>query len=373
MKPFHQWTWLLLIACAITACPQNTSKSVEPLVVVTPIKPAPVKPTPEPIVNPQEDPRADPKPPAGTKLPDLVALAEIIKQSWSIRKDTFSSSSCTSIEGGFPGGTYYTLNLTVTTANLGSADLLFGKPEDKVDPNGDGNPIDGLTYLSSCHKHYHVKHYSTYEFSGSGTVLKTPLIALKQGHCLIDTIPVVPNPAKQKFPDCKFQGLTAGWGDVYDKNLDGQFFLLGPADAKSAGHPIPKLLPELLPAGEYEIRIVVNPGFEQTPGGPCPHKDGLGLCRLFEESKYSNNVTKVKVQVPDFSKINFPANQEWTWTGFQCDYGTDDTPPDGFPPNLPDWLSPDDPLLNGKGCPPPDPSARPLSVNGWTSSEAWGR
>jgi hypothetical protein len=371
MKPFHNWTWLLLIACAITACPQNTSKTVEPLVVVTPLKPNPVKP--EPIVNPQEDPRADLKPPAGTKLPDLVALAEIIKQSWSIRKDTFSSSSCTSIEGGFPGGTYYTLNLTVTTANLGSADLLFGKPEDKVDPNGDGNPIDGLTYLSSCHKHYHVKHYSTYELSGSGTVLKTPLIALKQGHCLIDTIPVVPNPAKQKYPNCKFQGLSAGWGDVYDKNLDGQFFLLGPADAKSAGRPIPKLLPELLPAGEYEIRIVVNPGFEQIPGGPCPHKDGLGLCRLFEESKYSNNVTKVKVQVPDFSKIDFPANQEWTWTGFQCDYGTDDTPPDGFPPNLPDWLSPDDPLLNGKGCPPPDPSARPLSVNAWTSSEHWGR
>jgi hypothetical protein len=371
MKPFHKWTWLLLTACALTACPQNTNKPVEPQVVIKPdpIKPDPIKP--DPIINPQEDPRADLKPATGTKLPDLTALPEVIKQSWSIRKDTFSSSSCTSIEGGVPGGTYYTLNLTVTTANLGLADLVFGKPEDQVDPNGDGNPIDGLTYLADCHKHYHVKHYSTYELSDSQAVLKTNLIALKQGHCLLDTIPVVPNPVKKRFPDCKFQGLTAGWGDTYDKNLNGQFFLLGPADAASAGRPIPGLLPPLLPSGEYEIRIVVNPGFAQIPGGPCPHKDGLGMCRVFEEIKYSNNVTKVKIFVPDFPKINFPAFQEWTWTGFQCIYGTDDTPPDGFPANLPHWLSPNDPLLNGKGCPPPDPPAP--SPNAWTSSEAWGR
>ena len=290
--------------------------------------------------------------------PDLVVLSELTRLTWSIRRESFGSSDCARVEGDFPVGTYYTLHLDVVTANIGQKDLIRGNPASYLDPNQDGDTRDSLVYWSNCHKHYHAKHYTTYELLPvlSNGALGAPVLGIKQGSCLEDNYTYLAPPGSAQFRDCKFQGLSVGWGDLYHKNLDGQFFILGPTSGTPA---VGSAEPALLEPGEYVIRLTVNPGYLAGPGESCPNKDGLDRCRVFAESRYANNVTKIKITIPDFRQIPIPANQEWIRGAFQCSYGTDDSPPEGWRPFLSSGLAPDDPRLDGKGCPPPDPVVPP--------------
>jgi hypothetical protein len=54
----------------------------------------------------------------------------------------------------------------------------------------------------------------------------------------------------------------------------------------------------VVPAGNYRIRITVNPPFVAEAGEACPHVDTLGLCHQLPESDYTNNVTEVPVFIP---------------------------------------------------------------------------
>ncbi len=62
---------------------------------------------------------------------------------------------------------------------------------------------------------------------------------------------------------CEFQGISPGWSDVYDRDLDCQWL-----DVTG------------VPAGEYVLRLRVNPELE------------------FEEANYRNNVAEVRVRLP---------------------------------------------------------------------------
>ena len=81
------------------------------------------------------------------------------------------------------------------------------------------------------------------------------------------------------------QGISPGWADVYDKRLDGQFFVLDESSAPVA-------------PGAYVIRITVNPPFTCGAGDDARPRDAQGLCHNFEESNYDNNVGEAPIQVP---------------------------------------------------------------------------
>ncbi len=228
--------------------------------------------------------------------PDLLVDAALLQSSVRIANENIAAGSCTSIEGHIAPGTYRTLRFSVSTPNVGDADVFIGDPRAHIDPNGDGNfaDSDGLFEFAACHNHFHYRRYATYELfpvlqDGS---LGAPIRARKIGFCMQDSEPFQPGIGSSEwvYRQCGNpnrpgnQGIAVGWTDVYDRTLDGQFFLLTDPAA-----PVPN--------GSYALRVTVNPPFVREPGDPCPVLDGTGLCRVFEESNYGNNVAEIRLTI----------------------------------------------------------------------------
>lgn len=221
--------------------------------------------------------------------PDLVVRQDMLDSRWVVRDETFTADNCAAVEGGISAGTHKLVRFTVGTANVGTADLVVGNPQDHIDAN------DGLFEFATCHGHYHFRHYAKYELVDpvSGFAWR----AAKQGFCMIDTDR---NPHSLGAPDrpaiftsCGnlttpgFQGISRGWTDTYGYQLQGQFFVLDGGD----GQPV-------VPPGQYILRITVNPPFVAAPGEPCPHVDNAGFCHQLPESSYDNNIATRNVTVP---------------------------------------------------------------------------
>jgi hypothetical protein len=226
-------------------------------------------------------------------LPDLIVSSDL-GQQWVVRVEDLPATFCSVEEDHITPGTHTLVRFTVTTPNIGDADLFLGDPNDHVAAN------DGLYEFATCHQHYHFKHYAKYELiePATGFVWR----AAKRGFCMLDTDP---NPAyfgqpprNPRFRSCGAvgvpgnQGISAGWADTYRFFLGGQYFVLDGGDGQ----------PEV-PPGDYIIRITVNPGFTPQPGesiafaSPDPGHPGV-YHQLFE-SNYENNVGEFAVTIPD--------------------------------------------------------------------------
>ncbi|MFL5382631.1 MAG: lysyl oxidase family protein [Longimicrobiaceae bacterium] len=229
--------------------------------------------------------------------PDLVVDAAKLASSWVISTEYLPATLCSVQEGDVPPGTRRLLRFTVTTPNVGDADVFIGDPRAHIDPNGDGNyaDSDGLFNFAPCHHHFHFNNYATYEMfplNANGT-LGPAVKARKRGFCMIDTTPYTSStPAKEKvYYSCGTpesagnQGISTGWADTYVKQLAGQYFVLDDPN-------------EPVPAGRYVLRITVNPGFTPAKGEPCPALDPTGKCHNFAESNYTNNVGQVTIDIP---------------------------------------------------------------------------
>lgn len=228
-------------------------------------------------------------------LPDLIVDAKATQNNWVTRVEDFPAEFCSVIEGDVQPGTHKVLRFTVTTPNIGDADVYIGSPLDHMDPNGDGNfsDSDGLFELAECHAHFHFQHYATYELlDGAGNVWKSA----KRGFCMLDTDPynVGTGDGRWNYRNCGSttfdgnQGISDGWADTYVFKLAGQYFVLDGGD----GQPV-------VPPGVYTIRVTVNPPYTAQPGEPCPVTDGAGFCHKFAESNYANNVGQATVVVTE--------------------------------------------------------------------------
>ncbi|HET7234008.1 MAG TPA: lysyl oxidase family protein [Longimicrobium sp.] len=231
--------------------------------------------------------------------PDLVVNTATTAASWNVRVEDFVEGQCSVEEGNIPTGTHRSLRFSVLIENQGDADLYVGDPLKHMDPNGDGNysDQDGLFEFASCHKHFHFRNYATYELiriNPDGS-FGTPVQSRKRGFCMLDTTPSKSDAASPKpryYMNCGNltvhgnQGISTGYGDEYVKQLPGQLFLLSDPN-------------EPVAPGDYIIRITANPAFAAKPGEVCPAKDSAGLCHMFKESSYANNVGDVRIQIPD--------------------------------------------------------------------------
>ena len=239
---------------------------------------------------------------------DLVVDAAKLASSWVISEEYLAPNLCSVQEGDVPPGTHQILRMTVTTPNIGDADVFIGDPIQHIDPNGDGSyaDSDGLFELAECHHHFHFRNYAVYEMfpvNNNGT-LGAAVKARKRGFCMIDTTPYTQtSPAKQRvYYNCGTpelagnQGISVGYADTYVKQLAGQYFVLSdPA--------------EPVPPGKYILRVTVNPGFTPVAGEPCPVLDpATNLCHNFAESRYDNNVGQVQITVPAYrpGKVGTP-------------------------------------------------------------------
>ena len=162
-------------------------------------------------------------------LPDLIVDSKATQNNWLIRVEDFPADFCSVQEGGVTPGTHTVVRFTVTTPNVGDADVFVGSPLEHMDPNGDGSfdDADGLFQFASCHNHFHFQNYATYRLlDESGKEWK----AAKAGFCMLDTDPynVRNGDGTWTYRSCGstthagFQGISAGWADTYMFFLGGQ-------------------------------------------------------------------------------------------------------------------------------------------------------
>ena len=223
--------------------------------------------------------------------PNLVVDEKMLGSQWVVRVEKLAANFCSVIEGGVTPGDRKLVRFTVMTPNIGDADIYVGNPQDHVDAN------DGLFEFAECHAHYHFRHYAKYELVDpkSGKVWR----AAKRGFCMLDTDPVPTSEGNEQpraaiFRSCGSifhpgnQGISHGWADTYRFFLGGQYFVLDGGDGQAP-----------VPAGEYMIRITVNPPFIAKGKEPCPHVDSDGFCHQLPESNYNDNVGVAFINIPD--------------------------------------------------------------------------
>ena len=224
-------------------------------------------------------------------LPDLIVRSDVLRDHWLVRIEDLLASFCSVEEGEITPGTHKLVRFTVTTPNIGTADIFVGDPNDHIAAG------DGLFEFATCHNHYHFRHYALYQLidPNTGFVWK----AAKRGFCMLDTDPNPqwlggPVPGQPQYRNCGavgipgFQGISAGWADTYNLHLGGQYFVLDGGD----GQPV-------VPPGDYILRITVNPPFVAEESEPCPFSDTNGFCHQLPESNYDNNVGQVTINIPD--------------------------------------------------------------------------
>jgi len=254
--------------------------------------------------------------------PDLIVDVKTLAASWLVYDHKLQEGACSLHEENLEPGQYRLLRFTVGTPNVGTADVYIGDPNRHWDRNGDGNgsDSDGLFENDSCHGHYHFRNYAIYQLiDATGKIT----VARKRGFCMLDIQPyndgappkswvyrACGRPARPAFgiPETPGnQGISVNYSDEYNKWLAGQFFVLNDPHA------------DPVPPGDYTIRITVNPPFTPVGAEPCPAKDPQGLCHMFKESDYSNNIGEVRITIPAH-----PGK-----TGFGP--GSEKNPPDGDP------------------------------------------
>jgi hypothetical protein len=235
----------------------------------------------------------------GGRMPDLIVDARATQNSWRVKDEFLSASFCSVEEGNVTPGNRRVLRFTVTTPNVGDADVFVGSPLKHMDPNGDGEftDADGMFEFSTCHDHFHFQNYATYKLidPATGKVWR----AAKRGFCMLDTDPynegTQTQVASPNYMNCGtasrdgFQGVSHGWADTYVWQLAGQYFVLDGGDGQAT-----------VPPGTYIIEVQVNPPYAPSRRGGCPlvTDPATGMCHQFAERDYTNNIGRATVIVP---------------------------------------------------------------------------
>ncbi len=185
-------------------------------------------------------------------LPDLTVSQETAAATIRIHHETFAADSCAIAEGCVAGaGDRRLLAFSTETPNVGEADMILG------DPTG----VPGFEY-SSCHDHHHFEGYATYRLlDQGGNVVAT---GHKQAFCLLDSEQVLDDASSSPRYHCGFQGIQAGWSDVYTSDLDCQW-----VDITG------------LPEGDYVLSISINTD------------------RTLPEANYDNNTATIPVHISE--------------------------------------------------------------------------
>jgi hypothetical protein len=184
-------------------------------------------------------------------LPDLTVDADEALDSLQFDTRVFEADSCAIVEGCVDGaGERRLLRFSTQTPNIGNADMILGDPT--LQPDFE---------FSACHGHYHFEGYARYQLlDGEGTIVAT---GHKQAFCLLDSARVSPTASPTPRYHCSFQGIQAGWSDIYGAGLDCQWVdITGVAE------------------GDYTLRIEINPD------------------HTLPESDYSNNAITIPVTIP---------------------------------------------------------------------------
>jgi hypothetical protein len=165
--------------------------------------------------------------------------------------ETFETGMCEVEEGLITVGTHRLLRFSTETRNVGGGDMIVPKPADRPD----------LFEFQECHGHYHFLGFASYRLLNS--LNQEVAEGRKVSFCLLDTIRWDPSSSPLPKYTCDNQGIQAGWSDIYDSGLPGQWI------------DVTGVL-----AGTYTLEITMNPD------------------QIIEEADYTNNTTSIQVEIP---------------------------------------------------------------------------
>lgn len=179
--------------------------------------PTPAEPDPEPPDDHVEDR------PGVNLVPDV--------RNFRISTEEFDESSHDVEDGYITPGEHRLLRFDMLTYNVGDSDAELGHPEDHQDQ----------FEHSDSHGHSHLKDFNDYAlFDESGHKVG---VGKKQAFCLMDSQRMLSHSnvsSRPKF-DCSYQGISAGWADVYSASLPGQYLVI-----------------DTLPDGDYTLQATTN-------------------------------------------------------------------------------------------------------------------
>lgn len=233
---------------------------------------------------------AAPPPPPGA---DLVPDGEELRRSVRVQHGFTSTDACLVSEGCLAAGTLGTprtlLRFSTRVWNVGTADLLVGKPPARGGEGGGGGgggahprvaPNGTWWDWHACHGHWHLAGFARArllhgaEGGGAGGAPVQGARALKVSFCLRDDACVRGADARavgedaarawrgRRKYDCERQGISAGCSDVYDLDLPCQWI------------DVTDVAP-----GVYVLELTANPD------------------ALFAERTTANNVARVEVDL----------------------------------------------------------------------------
>ncbi len=190
-------------------------------------------------------------------LPDVFFDEETFTSSVRTETITVTEEGCAAQEGCVLAvGSRRVVRFNTTVVNLGTADLVMGKPGEWPE----------RFQFSECHQHYHYLDFAIYNLRDStGSVILT---GHKQAFCLADTMPWV-DPLEVPTYHCLDQGLSVGWADPYGADLDCQWIDMTD-----------------VPDGDYTLEVVANPDL------------------IFEERDYTNNTVVTPLHIDGDSFVS---------------------------------------------------------------------
>ncbi len=130
---------------------------------------------------------------------------------FTIQTRTVGANDCAVVEGCTVVGTRKLLRFDFLCWNAGNADVRMGSPAQRPE----------LYEFSPCHQHYHLRDFNGFKlYDCKGRDWK----GMKQAFCLVDLEKITPGSGPAQFNSCNSnQGITAGWADVYARQLDCQW------------------------------------------------------------------------------------------------------------------------------------------------------
>ncbi len=152
-------------------------------------------------------------------------------REFTISTEYFNESSADVEDGFLTPGEHRLLRFDMIIYNAGDRDAELGNPMDRPD----------LYEYSESHDHAHLKGFNKYALiDESGDTMG---VGKKQTFCLRDNFRMSsrPNADGSAQFDCDYQGISAGWADVYDSSLPGQYLVI-----------------DTLPDGVYTLRATTN-------------------------------------------------------------------------------------------------------------------
>jgi len=186
-------------------------------------------------------------------LPDLAVDELDLRDSLLIETRDFPLGDCnlSALKGCVDEpGRRRILRFTLIAANIGSADFFLGDPSE-----------NRFYEFNTCRQRYIWYDYSQFRLLDMQGNLVSE--GHKEAFCLVDGRTNRPDARRNpQFTHCGYQGVSAGWDDIYHRTLDCQW-----VDITG------------VPPGQYMLSVHVNPG------------------RDILESNFNNNIGEVVVTI----------------------------------------------------------------------------